>query len=106
MKTMLSSLFCASQLLFGSAVARMGSQPQAGGKAPNNMSAAVDFQTFDLDGQVHDLMWCGYNDEVILMHTNDGTIYRSRDRGMSWKRLQSLLAKQGLQIVDDDQDVS
>ena len=51
-------------------------------------------------------MWCGYNDEVILMHTNDGTIYRSRDRGMSWKRMQSLLAKQGLQIVDDDQDVS
>jgi len=71
-----------------------------------NMSAGVDFQTFDLDGQVHDLMWCGYQDEVVLMHTAEGSVYRSRDRGLSWKRLKSLLAKQGAHVADDDQDVS
>ena len=70
------------------------------------MSAKVDFQTFDLDGQVHDLMWCGFNDETILMHTTDGTIYRSRDRGLSWKRLRNLLQKQGVQVADEQQEVS
>lgn len=86
---------CTSALLLSSALVqgRMGTDRSSRDDRSSNMSAAVDFQTFDLDGQVHDLMWCGYNDEVVLMHTNDGTIYRSRDRGMSWKRLKSLLHK-------------
>jgi len=46
-------------------------------------------------------MWCGFNDETILMHTTDGTIYRSRDRGLSWKRLKTLLQKQGSQVADE-----
>lgn len=71
-----------------------------------DMASSVDFQTFDLDGQVHDLMWCGYNDEVVLMHTSEGTIYRSRDRGMSWKRLKGLLQKSATSVVDEDQEVS
>ena len=87
-------------MLLGKPVqARMGGDPNV--KKPTNMAANVDFQTFDLDGQVHDLMWCGYNDETILMHTTDGTIYRSRDRGLSWKRLKSLLSKQGAQVADE-----
>ena len=71
-----------------------------------DMASAVDFQTFDLDGQVHDLMWCGYNDEVVLMHTSEGTIYRSRDRGLSWKRLKGLLQKTAFGVADEDQEVS
>ena len=71
-----------------------------------DMASAVDFQTFDLDGQVHDLMWCGYNDEVVLMHTSEGTIYRSRDRGLSWKRLKGLLQKSAFGVADEDQEVS
>lgn len=69
------------------------------------MSAQVDFQTFDIDGQVHDLMWCGAQDEVVLLHTAEGTIYRSRDRGLSWKRLRALLSQTGLGVADEDQEV-
>jgi photosystem II stability/assembly factor-like uncharacterized protein len=50
-------------------------------------------------------MWCGFNDETILMHTTDGTIYRSRDRGLSWKRLRNLLQKQGVQVADETQEI-
>ena len=69
------------------------------------MASQVDFQTFDIDGQVHDLMWCGYNDEVVLLHTSEGTIYRSRDRGLSWKRLKSLLSSTGFSVADEDQEI-
>jgi len=76
-----------------------------GGKsnAPaNKMSAGVDFQTFELDGEVRNLLWCGNSDEIILMHTADGSVYRSRDRGSSWKRLKALLQKQGQIVADSD----
>lgn len=69
------------------------------------MSAAVDFQTFELDGEVRNLLWCGGNNDVILMHTADGGLYRSRDRGNSWKRLKALFNKQGYSVADQDQDI-
>jgi hypothetical protein len=66
----------------------------------------IDFQTFELDGHVHDILWCGSTDETILVQTDDGTVYRSRDRGANWKRLKSLMQKQGQSVADVDQDVS
>ena len=86
----LTALIASSVLLSVSVEARMDGKKSS---MKNNMSAAVDFQTFDIDGQVHDLMWCGYNDEIVLMHTSEGTIYLSRDRGLSWKRLHTVLTK-------------
>lgn len=72
----------------------------------DNLSDFVEFQTFELDGEIEDMMWCGSNDETILVKTGDGSIYRSRDRGSNWKRLKSLMNKQGAQVADDSQDVS
>ena len=104
-KMALLSAFCVSSvLLSGRVQARMGTDKK---HTPHkDMASSVDFQTFDLDGQVHDLMWCGFNDEVVLMHTTEGTIYRSRDRGQNWKRLRSLLHKHGANVADEDQEVS
>ena len=64
------------------------------------MSQAVDFQTFDLDGQVHDLLWCGNHNDIVLMHTSEGFIYRSRDRGGSWKHLHGMLHRQAYDVAD------
>jgi hypothetical protein len=51
------------------------------------------------------MLWCGQNDEIILVQSSDGTVYRSRDRGLSWKRLKNLMAKQGRDVADDSQDI-
>lgn len=67
----------------------------------DNLADRVEFQTFELDGEIEDMMWCGQNDETILVKTGDGSIYRSRDRGNNWKRLKSLMQKQGAQVADD-----
>lgn len=72
----------------------------------DNMADLVDFQTFELDGEIKDMMWCGATDETVLVLTQDGSIYRSRDRGGNWKRLKSLMAKQGAIVADESQDVS
>ena len=67
----------------------------------DSLADRVEFQTFELDGEIDDMMWCGQNDEVILVKTDDGSIYRSRDRGGNWKRLKSLMIKQGAQVADE-----
>jgi len=66
---------------------------------------AVDFNKYDLDSPVKDLMWCGPGNEYILVLSEKGSIYRSRDRGISWKKMQSALTLSGQKVADDDQEV-
>jgi hypothetical protein len=54
-------------------------------------SDKVSFQIFEIDGPLLDIMWCGNTREVILVQSEKGTIYRSRDRGESWKKLHSIM---------------
>ena len=65
----------------------------------------IDYNRYDLDGPVADMRWCGAKNEVILVLTELGTVYRSRDRGGSWKRLQQVMSQVGGQVADQDQEV-
>jgi photosystem II stability/assembly factor-like uncharacterized protein len=69
-------------------------------------SDKVNFQIFEIDSPLSDIMWCGNTNEVILVQTEKGTIYRSRDRGDSWKKLHSLMHSTGMSVVDEGQTVS
>jgi photosystem II stability/assembly factor-like uncharacterized protein len=60
----------------------------------------IDYNKYELDSAVGDMMWCGKDNEVILVLTGKGSIYRSRDRGNSWKKLQSLMAQVGVEVAD------
>ena len=51
-------------------------------------------------------MWCGNTNEVILVQSENGTIYRSRDRGDSWKKLHSVMHQTAQSVVDEGQTVS
>lgn len=47
----------------------------------------IDYNKYELDSMVNDMMWCGAQNEAILVLTQLGTVYRSRDKGSSWKKL-------------------
>ena len=51
----------------------------------------VSFNIFEIDNRLIDILWCGNTNEVILVQTDAGTIYRSRDKGDSWKKLRSMM---------------
>jgi len=36
---------------------------------------------------VNDMMWCGNSNDVILVLTTMGTVYRSRDKGQTWRKM-------------------
>jgi len=64
-------------------------------------SDKVSFQIFEIDSPLLDIMWCGPTNEVILVQSEAGTIYRSRDRGDSWKKLHSIMHQTGLSVIDE-----
>lgn len=69
-------------------------------------SDKVSFNIFEIDSPLLDIMWCGNTNEVILVQSEAGTIYRSRDRGESWKKLHSIMHQTGLSVIDEGQTVS
>lgn len=62
----------------------------------------VDFNRVEIDSTVQDLLWCGGSNEIILILTQKGTVYRSRDRGLTWKKMQNALNLSGQKVADDD----
>jgi len=64
----------------------------------------VSFNIFEIDNKLIDILWCGNTNEVILVQTDSGTIYRSRDKGDSWKKLHSMMKQSGSAVLDEGQD--
>jgi photosystem II stability/assembly factor-like uncharacterized protein len=60
----------------------------------------VGVNVFEIDSRLVDIMWCGNTNEVILVQTQEGTIYRSRDKGDSWKKLHSMMHQSGQGVLD------
>jgi photosystem II stability/assembly factor-like uncharacterized protein len=61
----------------------------------------VESQIFEIDSPLTDIMWCGSTNDVILVQSKEGTIYRSRDRGESWKKLHSIMTQTGMSVADE-----
>ena len=61
---------------------------------------SVDYHRVEMDGEVRDIMWCGSTNEAILILTEKGSVYRSRDRGSTWRKLEYLLKKTGEKELD------
>jgi len=51
----------------------------------------VNFKTFSISEPVNDIMWCGDDNSIILSKTTEGSIYRSRDQGENWKKLEKTM---------------
>ena len=71
-----------------------------GASAKVGMKDNIDFQYFEMDAEVEDMMWCGQENEAVLVKTKEGSVYRSRDRGATWKRLHGEMKKHGGQVAD------
>ena len=55
----------------------------------------VDFNFFEFHDEVVDLLWCGRQNEAVLVKNKGGTVYQSLDRGSNWKLLRGELQKTG-----------
>ena len=76
----------------------------------NLISAAntdmVDSSLSQFESLVKDILWCGRSNEAIIVLTDNGVLYRSRDRGLQWKKLQSFLGQTAQSVLDMGQEVS
>jgi hypothetical protein len=72
----------------------------------NIKSGTIDFKQYDIDAQPIDLHWCGENRDTVFIVTELNSLYRSDDRGFSWKKLNDILMNTGKsELEENDNEV-
>jgi hypothetical protein len=67
----------------------------------------IDMQHFDLDSKPIDLLWCGAARDTVLVLTESNSLYRSDDKGFSWKKLNDLMLNTGkTELEENDNEVN
>ena len=55
----------------------------------------VEYQVVELDSPVQDSLFCGSEEDIILVLTMKNSVYRSENGGFSWRQLREILVREG-----------
>lgn len=58
-----------------------------------------------LDGVMQELVWCGDENQIIIIRTETNSVYRSENRGASFKKITKHMQKAADEIVDDSAEI-
>ncbi|KAL4482775.1 hypothetical protein ABPG72_022335 [Tetrahymena utriculariae] len=70
----------------------------------NEYSSSVIGNPSSLDSPLQDIQWCGENssnDNMVVLLTQKGSVYRSEDRGASWIKMVDSFARVGVNVKMD-----
>lgn len=65
-------------------------------------TGTVDYQSYILDSNPKDVVWCGSSSESVLVLTEMNSLYKSDDKGFSWKKLNDVMVHTGKQELEPE----
>ena len=67
-------------------------------------SSSLSYHTSKVDSPPEDLIWCGYNNDIIILLTETSSVYRSKDKGNTWELLNPTLIDDAKNIRENKSD--
>ncbi len=64
----------------------------------------IDYKFAELDSTPVDLVWCGNSKEVVLVLTETNGLFRSDDKGFTWKKLNDVFVKTGTKELEENEN--
>ena len=78
-------------------------------KAQSNTSEAphedLSFNLSHLDSILSDILWCGGSKEIVLILSDNGSVYRSTDKGFKWNKLTEVFQRAGYVELEKGENV-
>jgi hypothetical protein len=65
-------------------------------------AGVVDFKLTELDSPPLDIIWCGSSRDTVITLTVNNSLYRSDDKGFSFKKLNDVLMHTGKQELEEN----
>ncbi len=64
----------------------------------------IEHRRYDLDSAPKDLVWCGPNRETVLLLTELDSLYKSEDKGFTWKKMNDILTNTGKEQLEENEN--
>ena len=64
----------------------------------------VEFKSFDMDSSPRDLVWCGPARDTVFVLTETNSLYRSDDKGFTWKKLNDIMTNTGKDTLEENEN--
>lgn len=64
-------------------------------KADDLPDMSSSYKISQTDSPLNDILWCGGSKEIVLVLTDNGSVYRSTDKGFSWTKQVDIFQKTG-----------
>lgn len=64
----------------------------------------ISTKVYDLDSTPKDLIWCGPSRDTVIVLTEQSSLYKSDDRGFSWKKLNDILTNTGKNELEENEN--
>lgn len=70
----------------------------------NSVEGNVDYKSFDLDSSPKDLVWCGSTRDTVFVLTEKNSLYRSDDKGFSFKNMNDVMTNTGKDQLESNEN--
>ena len=67
-------------------------------------AGTVNLKVQGLDSSPSDLVWCGSQRDTVLVLTENFSVYRSDDKGFTWKKMNDILTHTGKNELEDNEN--
>ncbi len=78
----------------------------SGESQKRKISGVIDKEVTIIDGKIKDVQWCGTNKEVIFLTTTENILYKSIDKGITWRNLNPLFKRLGYMEMTQQSEVN
>ena len=77
------------------------------GRAQNNGTVEEDlrFKLSHIDSALSEIIWCAGDDDIVIVLSENGSVYRSTDKGFSWTKLTDMFVKSGYLQLEANEKV-
>lgn len=72
---------------------------------PQTLKEEPAFHLSHLDSMLSDILWCGGSQEIVLVLSDNGSVYRSTDKGFKWNKMIEIFQKTGYVEIESGENV-
>lgn len=65
----------------------------------------VSYHLSNLDSILTDILWCGGSKELVIILTDNGSVYRSSDKGFRWTKMTDIFQRTGYGEIEQGENV-
>ena len=67
--------------------------------------SSLNFKYSEIDASIKDIIWCGTNREEVFALSEMNSVYKSEDKGLTWKKMNYIFNQKGAKELESHENM-